>query len=371
MRVTHLSLRNFRSYAAAEVEFAEGLTVVEGANGEGKTNLVEALVWLSGAGSLRGAPDEALVRRGEQEAIVRAEVVGDDGRDHLVEVAISARGRNRMQVDRQAVRRVGDLAETLVATVFAPDDLEVVKGSPSLRRRWIDDAVTACRPRTARLRGELERILRQRNALLRQAGGRLDESARVTLDVWDAKLAEVGDRLRTERLTTLAALRPALIEVHRRVAGGSDELAAEYVSSWPADEPLGDALARVRDLDVRRGVTTVGPHRDDIEFTVDGLAARIHASQGEQRTVAVALRLAVDAVVRAERGVVPVLVLDDVFSELDDERAARLVEALPTGQRVVTTATGLPPGTRAERVLRVFGGRVEPVEPGPDLVVAR
>ncbi len=366
MRVARLRLHDFRSYTDADVVFADGLTVIQGPNGEGKTNLVEALVWLSGAGSLRGAPDEALVRRGAAEAVVRAVIVGDDGREHLVEVAISARGRNRIRVDRRDVRRARDLAATLAVTVFAPDDLDIVKGPPARRRRWIDDAVIACRPRSARVRSELERILRQRNALLRQTAGRLDDDARITLDVWDAKLADVGEELRRLRRGLVDALGPQVAATYSTIAGREADIVVRHVSSWPDDEPLADALRRSRADDLRRGVSTVGPHRDEIEIVLDGMVTRVHASQGEQRSVAVALRLAVDRLVRRNRGVTPVLVLDDVFSELDDERAARLVAALPDGQRIVTTATGLPPGTVADRVLTVHDGTVD--EAGGDSV---
>lgn len=350
MNVESVSLVDFRSYPEARFAFAPGLTAVIGANGRGKTNLLEAVGFMAGMGSLRGAPDEALVRSGAVTAVVRGDIVAADGRECLVEIEIARSGRNRVLFNRQRVSRLRELAGALTVTVFSPDDLQLVKGSPAYRRRWLDEALVACHPAHETMRADLDRILRQRNTALRQARGRIDSEMAVTLDVWDAKLAAAGDRLRQLRRQLLSDLVPRLTAAYAGVAGASTEIAADYASSW-GSEPLAEALAAARSDDVRRGVTTVGPHRDDVSFRIGGLAARTHASQGEQRSLALALRLAADGEVRARRSVRPVLLLDDVFSELDPVRAGALVSALPAGQKILTSATGVPLGCEPDLVM--------------------
>ncbi len=351
MKIRTLSLADWRSYRALDVEFGDGLTAVIGENGQGKTNLIEAIGWLSGIGSFRGAPDDALVRLGADAAIIRATIESDDEREQLIEVEIPRVGRNRIQVNRQRISRMADLVGVVQVTVFSPDDLELVKGGPALRRGWIDAAVGSRHPRNVALRSEVERVLKQRNALLRSAHGRLDADAAFTLDVWDAKLAEVGERLRAARLDLLEEMAPILATAYDAVARQAAMVETFYESSWQGE--LGDALVQARDLDVRRGVTTIGPHRDEIVLSIAGAPARTHASQGEQRSLALALRLAADGVVRTAGVAEPILLLDDVFSELDPNRAGALLDALPGGQRILTTAAGLPPAAAPDRVLRI------------------
>lgn len=357
MLIRTIHLTDFRNYRELDVEFDDGLTAVLGDNGQGKTNLLEAIGFVAGLGSFRGAPDEALVRVGADVGIVRCGIQTDDGRDVLVECEISRSGRNRLKVNRQPLRRARDLIGVLPVTVFSPDDLELVKASPSGRRLWLDDALVARNRRHDALRTDLERILRQRNALLKQAHGKLSGDIAVTLDVWDAKLTTVADELRSERLSLLEALGPWLDRAYRAVAGESSAVAAEYSSSW-SDGSLSAALETARADDLRRGVTTVGPHRDDVIFTIGGTPARTHASQGEQRSLALALRLAVDATVRESGAGRPVVLLDDVFSELDPGRAAALLDALPDAQAILTSASGMPPAARPDRVLHVIDGRL-------------
>ena len=208
MRVRSLELTDFRCYHRADVSFTDGLTAIVGENGQGKTNLLEAIGWLAGLGSFRGAPDDALIRTGADTAVLRATIEADDGREQLIEAELLRVGRNRVQVNRQRVNRRRDLLGVVQVTVFSPDDLELVKGGPSLRRRWIDDALVQRHPRHDALRTDLERILKQRNALLRSVPGRLDTDAAFTLDVWDQKLAETGTRLRDAREDLLEELRP-------------------------------------------------------------------------------------------------------------------------------------------------------------------
>ncbi len=356
MRLRRLWLADFRNYAEADVELAPGLTAVVGANGEGKTNLLEAVGYLATLSSFRGAPTEALVRRGAAQAVVRAE--GErEGRELLIEAEITPGGRGRVQVNRQRLARTRDLLGALRVTVFAPDDLVLVKGGPAERRGYVDDTLVAVRPSNDQARGELERVLRQRNSLLRQAGGRLTADVEATLDVWDAKLAEIGTTVADARRDLLARLTPVLAGAYDQVARRPAHVGAVYEAPW-REPGLAAALAAGRRDDLRRGVSLVGPHRDEITLTIDGLPARTHASQGEQRSLALALRLAAHQVVTDAAGSPPVLLLDDVFSELDPDRSDALLAHLPVGQTLLSSAAGLPPGTSPDLVLHVAAGAV-------------
>lgn len=356
MHLRRLWLTDFRSYPSAEVPLASGLTAVVGANGEGKTNLLEAIGYVATLDSFRSAPTEALVRAGADRAVVRAE--GErEGRELLIEAEIVPSGRGRVLVNRQRLPRARDLLGAVRVTVFSPDDLTLVKGGPGERRRYLDATLVSVHPRHDALRSDLDRILRQRNALLRQSGGRLTPDVEVTLDVWDAKLVATGEALAEERERLIADLAPRLAAAYDRVARVSAEVRMSYVAPWRV-EGLAAALADVRRDELRRGVSLVGPHRDDVALSLGGLPARTHASQGEQRSLAFALRLASHAVVTEATGSAPVLLLDDVFSELDPDRSEALLANLPAGQTVLTTAGGLPPEARPELVLRVAGGHV-------------
>jgi DNA replication and repair protein RecF len=387
LRVRTLWLTDFRSYASARLDLGPGLTALVGANGEGKTNLLEALAWLATLGSFRGAPTEALVRRGAPFAVVRA-LAEREGRELLIEAQIQPNGRNRVLVNRQPLRRARDLLGSLRVSVFTPDDLAIVKDGPGERRRFLDDALVSLHPRNDALRSQVDKVLRQRNALLKQTGGRLDESTAFTLDVWDAKLADAGAALAAARLDLLDRMRPVLSATYDALARRPAEVDARHESAWTGaaaragsrGEPgrtsadatpaavdvegrradlsraLAGALAGARHDDVRRGVSTVGPHRDEVALSIAGAPARTQASQGEQRTLALALRLAVHHVVTAAAESPPVLLLDDVFSELDPDRSAALLGNLPEGQTLLTTASSLPADARPDVVLHLVGG---------------
>jgi DNA replication and repair protein RecF len=357
MRVTRLWLTDFRNYTSADVTIpADGLTVIVGGNGEGKTNLLEALGYLATLTSFRGAPNEALVRTGSQQAIVRAE--GErEGRRLLVEAEIAAVGRGRVLVNQQPLRRARDLLGAFRVTVFAPDDLALVKSGPAARREYLDQLLTTLQPRNAELHSEVERILRQRTALLKQAGGRLSPEIIATLDVWDARLAEKGTALVEAREALVVELEPELSKAYDQVAHTAAAITARYARSW-RQPSLAEALAEARDADIRRAVTTVGPHRDDLVMTVGELASRTHASQGEQRSLALALRLAGHTVVTEAIGSPPTLLLDDVFSELDPARSEALLAHLPAGQALLTTAGPVPVNASPAVVLRVVDGTI-------------
>ena len=384
MQVRTLWLTDFRSYDSVRLDLAPGLTALVGANGEGKTNLLEALAWLATLSSFRGAPTEAMVRRGAPFAVVRA-LAEREGRDLLIEAQIQANGRNRVLVNRQPLRRARDLLGSLRVSVFTPDDLVIVKDGPGERRRFLDDALVSLHPRNDGLRSQVDKVLRQRNALLKQTGGRLDESGAFTLDVWDAKLAEAGAALAAARLDLLDRMRPVLARTYDALARRPARVEARYEAAWAGATPgaassrattdvpgedgggravlgeaLAQALAAARTDDVRRGVSTVGPHRDDVVLTIGDGPARTQASQGEQRTLALALRLAVHHVVTAAAESPPVLLLDDVFSELDPDRSAALLANLPAGQTLLTTAATLPADAHPDVVLRLSGGRIQP-----------
>lgn len=342
------------------------MTVVVGGNGQGKTNLLEAIAWLATLESFRGAPNDALVRSGSSLAVVRASGSrGSSGspahRDLLIEGTIPTQGRVRVQINRQPLRRARDLLGALRVSVFSPDDLILVKGGPGERRRYLDDLLVACHPRWDALRSDVDRILRQRATLLKQAGGRLTSEIALTLDVWDDKLATAGTALAEGRAELVTDLAPRVAGAYRDlVEGGGAAVALSYAAPWRETDGgpgLAGALAAARADDVRRGVSTVGPHRDDLVIGLDGLPARTHASQGEQRSLALALRLGGHGVVAVSAEDDPVLLLDDVFSELDPARSAALLEHLPPGQAMLTTAGPLPEGVVPAATVRVREGR--------------
>jgi DNA replication and repair protein RecF len=343
MHLRQLRLRNFRGYSELVLHpdegLPDGLIAISGPNGFGKTNLVEAVAFLSRVASFRGAPNEALVRRGEESAVIRAEIV-DGERVGWIEIEIQRSGRTRVLVNRQRATRRQTL-EALPMTVFSPADLDLVQGPPSERRDAIDDAVVALEPRHERLRSQLERVLRQRNALLRSCKGRLDESAALTLEVWDNQLIEAAHRWGDLRLETLDLLRPFVRDAYRAIASSEVAVGMDLSSEWRADG-LAAFLERGRNEEIRRGTTLWGPHRDDVVFTLDGLTARTHASQGEQRSLAIAFRLAVHVALTEQLGSPPVLILDDVLSELDPRRRESLIANMPMGQVMLTSAGDVP-----------------------------
>jgi DNA replication and repair protein RecF len=358
LRVERLWLTQFRSYEMLEVEPAPGLTAFLGANGQGKTNVLEAVGWLATMRSFRGVTDDALVRAGASSATVRADI-GTGTRRTRIEAEIAAAGRNRVLVNGQRLNRARDLLGHVRVTVFAPDDLDIVKGAPAGRRDVLDDALVALSTRYDRTRRDYDRVLRHRNALLKQAGGRITAEVTATLDVWDTKLAAAGEQIGAARAALADEIGPALEATYRSLAPQPAVITTAYDAPWRATG-LAMALTARRSDELRRGVTLAGPHRDDLVLCIDGLPARTHRSQGEQRSLALALRLALHRHIEATTGIAPVLLLDDVFSELDEGRSAALVDALPNGQTLLTSAVGLPPGAHPELIVDVAAGRATP-----------
>ncbi len=357
MIVEHLELIDFRNYVSGSFDLTSGTTAIIGGNGQGKTNLAESLAYLATLSSFRGAPNDALVRAGAAQAIIRATVRHDDGRETLIEAELVAAGRNRVQVNKQKLVRVRDLLGSVRVTVFSPDDLILVKGGPGDRRRYMDDTLVALATKYDAIRLEIDRIVKQRNTLLKQAAGRLTDEIEVTLDVWDAKFAEIADQFGYARATLVSRVTPMVQDAYEQLAGAATSIELTYEPEW-RQIGLVAALRTARPQDIRRGVSSVGPHRDELNFAINGLPSRTHASQGEQRTLALALRLAAHQLVTERTGTAPVLVLDDVLSELDDDRATALLEHIPAGQVVITTATELPSAAKADRILRIEAGTV-------------
>lgn len=305
--------------------------------------------------SFRGAGTADLVRAGASQAVLRGEF-DVAGRRLLVETELRpAAGRNRTQVNRQALRRTAELREQLPVLTFQPDDLLVVKGSPGARRDAIDGAIESRRPRTAEDRRRLAACLRQRNALLRQIGPgrRMDAGSARSLDIWDDRLAVAGETWAEHRRGAVSELQPRMERLFRELSGDSTSaVEMSYEPSWLA-VGLRSALMEARGEDLQRAVTTVGPHRDDLDWRLDRLPARTHASQGNQRCLSLALRLALHQTMTEAAGAPPLLLLDDVFSELDPERQERLLALLPAGQILLATAGEVPPAARPAEVLWV------------------
>ena len=366
MYVSHLVLHDFRSYAAADVRLEPGVTAFIGRNGQGKTNLVEAIDYLSRLSSHRVATDAPLVRAGADQAVVRAAVV-KDGRTAVLEVELNPGRANRARINKSPLPRTRELVGLVRTVVFSPEDLTLVKGDPSDRRRFLDDLMVLRIPRLAGVRADYDRVLRQRNSLLKTAGAARrgsssQESALATLGVWDDHLARTGAELLAERLTLTEALRPYVGKAYETVARGAsrDDAEITYKPSFelpggvdgqaPDRTALADALLaeveRRRNDELDRGISLVGPHRDDLLLTLghgpdESGGARLpvkgYASHGESWSFALALRLASYDLLRAD-GDDPILILDDVFAELDTERRAQLADLVAGAEQVLVTA---------------------------------
>ncbi|MEU2108152.1 DNA replication/repair protein RecF [Streptomyces sp. NPDC019507] len=374
MHVTHLSLADFRSYARVDVPLEPGVTAFVGANGQGKTNLVEAVGYLATLGSHRVASDAPLVRMGAERAVIRAAVTQGE-RSQLVELELNPGKANRARINRSSQVRPRDVLGIIRTVLFAPEDLALVKGDPGERRRFLDELITARSPRMAGVRSDYERVLKQRNTLLKSAamarrhGGRSMDLS--TLDVWDQHLAGAGAELLARRLDLIATLQPLTDKAYEQLAPGGGPVTLEYRGSAggsPADsreelhERLVAALGETRKQEIERGVTLVGPHRDELLLKLGEMPAKGYASHGESWSYALALRLASYDLLRAE-GNEPVLVLDDVFAELDARRRERLAELVAPGEQVLVTAAvdDDVPGVLTGARYRVADGAVERV----------
>lgn len=350
MFLRHLRLADFRSWPSADVAFDPGPCVLVGANGQGKTNLLEAVHYLATLSSHRVAVDAPMIRAGAARAVVAAAVVSD-GRELQVEVELTAGKANRARMNRSPVPRARDILGAVRSVLFAPEDLAIVRGDPSERRRFLDDVLVQRVPRMAGVRADYERVLKQRAALLKTAGNarRAGSAGDLrTLDVWDEHLARHGAALLGARLRLLDELAAPVAQAYARIAR-SAPLTMRYTSAMAdpgvldqRDEQVLAAalraeLARLRPQEVDRGVTLVGPHRDDVLFKLGPLPMRGYASHGESWSAALALRLGSYDLLRSD-GVDPILVLDDVFSELDGSRRDQLAEVAGAAEQVLISA---------------------------------
>jgi len=386
--VERLELVDFRSYRDAELDLTEGVTVLVGPNGRGKTNVVEALHRVAVGASHRVAGDGALVREGATDAIVRTALRTDEGRRRTVDVQLGS-GRTRAQVDGQAVRRAADALGVLRVVAFAPEDLSLVRGDPADRRRYLDQLLSQRRTSYAAALADYERVLRQRNTLLKdlrgrpggaggQGGGRGGGDG--TLAAWSEQLVAHGAPLVAARIAAVAALRGPVTEAHERLTGTDTPVTLAYRSDAMAEGAIAEdadvatiaagmraALAEAAAEELRRGVTLVGPHRDELVITLDGLAARTTASQGEAWSVALACKVG-SAPLLTGVGDRPVLLLDDVFSELDEVRRARVAELCAGFDQVIVTAAvdaDVPLAGRRVRVRRDDADTGSTLDPDP------
>ncbi|UJL30083.1 DNA replication/repair protein RecF [Mycolicibacterium vanbaalenii] len=354
MYVRHLALTDFRSWARVELELEPGRTVFVGSNGFGKTNLIEALWYSATLGSHRVASDAPLIRAGAERAVVSTIVV-NDGRELAVDLDITSGRANKARLNRSPVRSAREVLGVLRAVLFAPEDLALVRGDPGERRRYLDELATTRRPRIAAVRADYDKVVRQRTALLKTASGaryRGDRGALETLDVWNGHLASHGAQLISARVQLVNELAPEVEKAYQLLAPGSRPAAIRYRSgvdvveaeaaAGNSDEEmfeaaLLDALSRRRDAELERGVCLVGPHRDDLELRLGDQVAKGFASHGESWSMALALRLAAYELLRVE-GSDPVLLLDDVFAELDSARRQALAQVAATAEQVLVTA---------------------------------
>ncbi|OII31623.1 DNA replication/repair protein RecF [Curtobacterium sp. MMLR14_010] len=392
MHVDHLQLTDFRNYRQAEVDFARGPNLFVGRNGQGKTNLVESIAYLSTLGSHRVPTDAALVRQGCNAAIVRARLAHED-RSILAEVQINRSGSNRAQVNRSAIKP-RELPRYCTSVLFAPEDLALVRGEPSGRRRMLDELLVQIAPRMQGVIADYDRTLRQRNTLLKSARNSGAKAGSLsTLEVWDERLVAFGSEIIAARDHLTRRLAPFVAESYSMVAGErheasitgvlsvrggdpEDASATDPVLGTP-DEPVTvpaaaeafrQALERRRRDELDRGLTLAGPHRDDVLFTLNGLPARGYASHGESWSFALAIQLASASILRAESSLGdPIIILDDVFAELDESRRERLGTAVADYEQVLITAAvfGDVPGQLAAHTVRIEAGTIVTDETEP------
>lgn len=373
IHVARIELTDFRCYSTTQLDFPLGVTVITGDNGQGKTSILESVAWGALGRSFRGVPDAALVKSGQTEAIIRTFLTAPT-RTRKIEVGLRRVGRNQMLLDGNSITRLRDLLGVLRVTIFAPDDLVLIKGGPANRRLFIDELLTTMNPRFMGVRADYDRVVRHRNALLR--GGLKGADARATLAVFNEQLVVAAAELLEGRINLLDQIFPEVQAAYQELAVEPVSLSARYFCDWTTSDskaapieltnPLSRAelseilITAIGEIETRereRGTTLVGPHRDEWSLGLGGLESRSQASQGEQRTLALALRLAGHRAVGSAFGEEPVLVLDDVFSELDEYRSSALVERLAAPQTLVSTAGALPAGVQVTGRIRVANGK--------------
>lgn len=336
-----LELHDFRNYK--ELLFKpgfEGVIVIIGDNGQGKTSLLEAIFYIAAKKSFRGAVKETIIGYESGEAVIRASFESSIKREILVEASMARSGRDRFLVNKQPLSKVSDINKIIPVTVFAAQDIEVVRGAPSLRREFLDECVAMLFPRGSSTISALEKVLRQRGMLLKQSGGILTSEIASTLDVWDQQLSLYGSKLVELRRDLVALLAPYVDDAYRKISGKREPISLSYKCSWENDLYL--ELAKHRKEDLRRQANGIGPHRDELEIDLDGHPVRHNGSQGEQRTAAYAMKVAFHSLYKDRTGEDPILLLDDVFSELDETRSEAILTSLSATQTILTTTGDIP-----------------------------
>jgi DNA replication and repair protein RecF len=380
VHVARLSLTDYRNYERAELDLGPGATVIVGRNGHGKTNLVEAIGYLSTLGSHRVSGDQALIRAGADAAIVRALLTHGD-RELLVELQLNRQGANRAQLNRSPVK-TRELPRYAHSVLFAPEDLAIVRGEPSVRRRMLDELLVQRTPRLSGVMADYERVLKQRNSLLKSARARgLAADKLTTLDIWDERLVDLGAELIDQRVALIDELAAPLAAAYQSIVEADHAPRLRPLLSIDGADPEGDAatdaaapaasgdtrsrfteaLRMLRPKELDRGITLVGPHRDDVVLMLNGLPAKGYASHGESWSFALSLRLASAELLRRDSNTGdPVLVLDDVFAELDRLRRERLATAIDGFEQVLVTAAVLEdvPEPLIARIVHIDAGRI-------------
>lgn len=342
MHVSSLSLRDFRNYAIAEITPGSGCVVLIGSNGQGKTNIVEAINYLATLASHRTSIDSALIKKDSDAAIIRVNL-SHEKRSILLEAQLNRTGVNKAQVNGSTAK-LRDFPRYISTVIFAPEDLMLIRGEPAHRRKFMDELTVARIPRMAGVLADYERVLKQRNTLLKSAKNKAADLS--TLDIWDERLVELGSEIATERARLLADLMAPVNEAYRSIAGAEQELDIDLkttISNTTTRDQYRQAFARAltegRSAEIERGITLVGPHRDDADFILNGLPAKGYASHGETWSFALSLKLAAARLLRSESVVGdPILILDDVFAELDAARRERLALAVSDFEQTFITA---------------------------------
>ena len=375
MHVSSLSLRDFRNYAQADIEPGLGSVVLVGSNGQGKTNIVEAINYLATLGSHRTSIDSALIRQGSEAAIIRVNLA-HDSRTILLEAQLNRNSANKAQVNH-ANAKIRDFPRYISTVIFAPEDLMLVRGEPSGRRKFMDDLIIQRTPRLAGVVSDYDRVLKQRNTLLKTARVKdVDAGNLGTLDIWDERLVELGTEITAERTRLLQDLSGPLALAYQAIAGSDHEVSIELKPSIDGAESATAYAEKFRNLlesgrvqEIERGMTLVGPHRDDVEFGLNNLPAKGYASHGETWSYALSLKLSAARLLRSESVLGdPILILDDVFAELDSARRERLAEAVADFEQTFITAAVAEdvPSQLMTQVFHVKKGTISTENPAHD-----
>lgn len=367
MKVSHLFIRNFRNYTQAEIAAGDGIHIIVGQNAQGKTNLLESIWFLSTLSAIRGNRDEDLIQWDADHFHIQG-MIQNERESIKLEITYPRQQRKKMTVNGVEKKREGDYIGTLKAVLFSPEDLQMVKGSPQLRRDFLDNQVLQISPAFHYERRQYLKIVTQRNNLLRRGPSFVDDDQ---LAVWNEQLSDFGARVIFRRLKQMKNLAAAAREIHARLTDDLERLELRYhpTVSLAPDMTLAELksallkqLTQTAKEEKRRGVTLVGPHRDDLSFLINGVNVRQFGSQGQQRTVVLSLKMAEAKLIREESGENPVLLLDDVMSELDSTRREFLLKEWGTGAQTFITSTHLayfrPETLSAARIYRVNAGQI-------------